>query len=271
MVSKVAIVKMSGDTEASFREALRLIGGISDLDNKDRQVVIKVGVYDHKKKNHPSVDVVGAIIHSFGSAPHIFVAESDNYRGTGSERLGIWKQLFTDRVVPFNLSEDSDTKPLKTSNEEIGLSHILFKPNVLVSAHVLRRYERGAVLKNLFGLVPDGKKARFHKVLDSLLMDIYEATGGVDLAVIDGTQAYASATDPKGKRTNILLVGRDAVAVEAVGASIVGMSPTKIPVIREAMRRNLGEGDLSRIDVLGESIENVKKKLRESSGGKPKK
>ncbi len=272
MVSKVAIVEFNGDAQSSLKQALKLIGNIDDLNTKKRPVVIKVGVFNHKAKTHSTVNVVDAIINNFNQTPQISLAESDNYKGTGTERLQIWKKLFTERVVPFNLSDDTNTRKVKITDEEIGFSHILFKPNVFVSTHVLRTYEKGSILKNLLGLIPDPKKARFHNKLETALLDAYEAIGGIDLAVLDGTYTYrgAGATPHAGPnstqyriKTNILLVGRDAVAVEAVGASLVGLNPEKMPVIQEAVNRGFGEGNIERIDVLGISFENLKENFRQ--------
>lgn len=262
MAAKVALVEFNENVQESFNHALELIGGLDDLNRAGRSVVVKVGVFDPKSAHHSSVDVVSAIVNGFSRAPRIYLSESDNYRGTGSERLQIWKKLFSERVVPFNLSEDEDTKVVKATDEKMGLSHILFKPNVFVSTHVLRVYERGSILKNLFGLVPDKKKVKYHKKLDTLLCDIFEAIGGIDLAVLDGTYLLSSvAPSAKSKRLNLLAVGRDAVAVEAVGAAIVGMDAERMPILQEAMRRGLGEGNLDKIEVLGSSIESIRKKF----------
>jgi len=260
VVSKVAVVELNQDVQEAFNQALKLIGNIDDLNTKKRSVVVKLGVFDHRTEHHATVDVVNAIVNSFNQAPQIFLTESDNYRGTGSERLQIWKSLFTERVVSFNLSEDTNTKEVKIVDEKIHFSHILFKPNVFVSAHVLRKYERGSVLKNLLGLIPDRKKVRFHKKLDATLLDAYEAVGGIDLAVLDGTHTYPG-TAGKAMNTNVLIVGRDAVAVESVGATLVGLEPKKMPLIQEAMNRGLGEGNIEKIQVLGNSIESIRQKF----------
>jgi len=265
-VSKVAIVELNGDVQGSFNRALKIIGNIDDLNSTMKPVVVKVGIFDHKGEHHTTVSVVNAIINSFSKAPKIFLAESDNYKGKGSERLQIWKSLFTKRVMPFNLSEDTNTRIVKVADEKIGLSHILFKPNVFVSTHVLRRYERGSILKNLLGLIPDRKKVRFHKKLDKVLLDVYEAIGGIDLAVLDGTYTYPIVTPtgtPNRINTNVLLVGRDAIAVEAIGATLVGLNPEKVPVIKEAMRRGLGEGEVRKIEVFGVSYESLQERFRQ--------
>jgi uncharacterized protein (DUF362 family) len=265
MVSKVAIVEFNGDVQRSLKQALKLIGNIDDLNTKERSVVIKVGVFNHKAKTHSTVKVVDAIVNSFNRAPQIFLAESDNYKGTGTERLQIWNKLFTERVVPFNLSDDTKTTTVKIADEEIGFSHILSKPNVFISTHVLRGYEKGSILKNLLGLIPDAKKARFHKKLETALLDAYEAIGRIDLAVLDGTYTYHGAgavASALRTRTNTLLVGRDAVAVEAVGAAIVGLKPEKMPLIQEAIKRGLGEGDIRKIEVRGIPFESLKEKAK---------
>ncbi|MFQ6087922.1 MAG: DUF362 domain-containing protein [Candidatus Methanofastidiosia archaeon] len=260
MVSKVAIVELNKDVQETFKQVLKLIGGIDDLNTKKRHAIIKPGIFNHKKKNHPTVSVVSAIINSFNKAPQIFIAESDNYKGIGSERLQIYKKLFTERVIPFNLSEDVNTKEVNIAGEIMGFSHILFKSNVFVSTHALRKYDKGTILKNLLGLILERKKVRFHKKLVPVLLDIYEAIGGIDLAVLDATYTYVGR---KGIKTNFLLVGRDAIAVEAVGATLVGLNPEKMPVIHEATNRGLGEGNVKRIEVLGNSIESLKEKFHQ--------
>jgi uncharacterized protein (DUF362 family) len=259
LTAKVAVVEFDGDNVASLERVFGLIGGIADLNAAERPVVIKVGVFSQKARNHASVSLVDGIINRFDKAPKIFVAESDNYRGTGSERLQIWKELYTERVVPFNLSDDSDTRKAEIADQQMELSHLLFKPNVLVDTHILRSFESGSILKNLFGCILDSKRVKYHKVLPTLLADVYQAIGGVDLAVLDGTYLWRGAGDAP-VRMNIALVGRDAVAVETVGATLAGLDPQKMPVIQEFVRRGLGEGCLENIEVVGASFESLREK-----------
>lgn len=139
MTSKVAIVKLGKDARQSFGQALKLIGGIDDLNKRKKTVIIKPGIFDHRKKNHPTVDVIDSIVKSFNKAPQIFLTESDNYKGTGTERLRIYESILSTNVSTFNLSEDTETRKIRIAGEEMGLSHVLFKPNVFVSVHVLRK------------------------------------------------------------------------------------------------------------------------------------
>lgn len=261
MTSRVAIIDSSGNDVEAFNQAVQLIGGINELNTHERAVVIKVGVFSHKAGNHSSVSLVKAIIDSFAKAPKVFLAESDNYQGNALERLQIWKELFTEKATPVNLSDQVNTRRVALAGQEMNLSNVLFKPNVLVSTHILRSFERGSILKNLFGCAPSPKKAKYHKILPTLLADIYEATDGIDLAVLDGTFFWRSAGYLP-TRMNTLVVGRDAVAVEAVGGALAGLKLEKMPVLQEFVRRGLGEGDLKNIEIVGASFETLKAEFK---------
>ena len=53
LTSTVAIVKFDRNSEAkSLEEALRLMGGIDDLNTSEKAVVVKVGVFSHKARAH---------------------------------------------------------------------------------------------------------------------------------------------------------------------------------------------------------------------------
>jgi uncharacterized protein (DUF362 family) len=260
LTTKVAVVEFRGATTQSLKQALPLLGGIDDLNTKEKTVVIKVGVFKHKEENHTSINVLNSIINLFNKAPKIYIAESDNYLGTGTERLQIWKELFTERVVPFNLSDDPNKAKTRIADSEINLPRILYKPNVLVDTHILRSFESGSILKNLFGCILDTERVKYHKILPTLLADVYEAIGGIDLAILDGTRFWHGAGSSP-VQTDTVLIGKDAVAVEAVGAALAGLNPEKVPVIQEFVKRNLGEGNLKNIEIVGASFEDLKKKF----------
>ena len=59
-----------------------------------------------------------------------------------------------------------------------------------------------------------------------------------------------------------LVVGEDAVAVEAVDATLTGLNPEITPIIQEAMSRGLGEGRLENIKVVGRPFEETKEEFR---------
>jgi uncharacterized protein (DUF362 family) len=139
--------------------------------------------------------------------------------------------------------------------------HVLFKPNVLIILHVLRKGIAGSIFKSLLGLIPDVRKDRFHDKLDSALVDIAEAVGWLDLAVIDATYVYGKTwregVPLKRARRDLLIIGRDPVAVETVGSVVAGEDPHTFPTIATAMEQGLGEADVTRIEILGDAVEGV--------------
>ncbi len=264
MTSRVAIVESDGNDAEALNQTIRQIGGVHGLNTAERSVVVKVGVFSHRADNHASVSLVRAIVDSFDMAPQVLLAESDNYQGNGLERLQVWKEIFTERVKPINLSDEANTRRVTLAGQEMNLSSVLFKPSVLVSTHILRSFGRGSILKNLFGCIPSPKKTKYHRILPMLLADLYEAIGGIDLAVLDGTFFWRGAGDIP-IRMNTLLVGRDAVAVEAVGGVLAGLKLEKMSVLQEFVRRGLGEGDLKNIEIVGASLETLKPKFKLAS------
>ncbi len=257
MKPTVAVVDIN-----SFGEAIDLIGGINDLDSPKKKVVVKVGIYNTKTGICTAPRTLRSITDSFGRAKEILVSESDSGAGLGLKRLELWNECYSDRVVPFNLSDDSNTKEVEIAGERVPFSHVLLEQNTFISTHVPRRYEEagmqdmmnlGSIIKNLLGLILDKEKRRFHKDLPVALADMYEAVGGIDLAVLDGTKAYLGYQKKRVEvNSNILLVGRDAYAVEAVGMHLVGFDPLDNSVLKEGKDRGLGEIDLENISIIGD-------------------
>ncbi|MHA2424646.1 MAG: DUF362 domain-containing protein [Candidatus Thorarchaeota archaeon] len=246
----------------SLDEALEIIGGIDNLNRPDRRLVVKVGIYNTDTGICTTPKTITSIIESFDLSPEILIAESDSGAGPGMERLKIWEECYNERAKPFNLSDDELTKDVTIAGDRVPFSHVLLEPNTFISTHVPRRYEEAGLedlmnlgfnIKNLLGLILDTKKHRFHDNLVAALLDMYEVSGGIDLAVLDATNVYLGYKKQRITVTpNILVVGRDAFAVEAVGMHLVGFDPLENPVLLEGKKRGLGEIDLEQIEILGD-------------------
>jgi len=259
MASKVALVKTNRKVAEAYHRALQLIGETDFLSVQN--VTVKVGIFDKRNLNYPTVPVVRAVVDSFTRSKKILIVESDNYNGKALERLQEWKEVFSNRVMPFSLSDDPETREVTICGEKIRFSSSLFKPNFLVSLHVLRKGKAGCIFKNLLGLIPDIRKERFHDNLGVALIEMAEAVGWLDLAVIDGTYMYGSewkeGVPLERERKDLLIVGRDPVAVETVGSTLAEEDPLSIPSLAIARERKLGETDINRIQVVGEDLKNL--------------
>jgi len=267
----VAAVNLREHKRDAVKEACNLIGGIEDIDVPEREVAIKVGVFSPVIGSYSTVETVEGIIRAFARSPKKYLVETDNYQGTATDRLKVWESLFSDRVVPVNLSEETETIPVRIPNPikdvTIDLAKLVIKPRVFVDTHVMRAYDRGSILKNLFGLPPTSKKVQYHKseIFFNVLTSLYEAIGGVDLAVLDATYySYSFKGKDARTRTDTLFVGRDAVAVEAIGLHLAGINPHKAQVIQSFVERGFGIGDLDKIEVVGVPMDRLEANFKEA-------
>ena len=86
-----------------------------------------------------------------------------------------------------------------------------------------------------------------------------------NIAIIDGIiagEGHESSGNPV--EMNLVIAGTDPVAVDSVGAAVMMIFPNDVKHLRLAEKKELGKCELNQIEILGEPIENVKKKFRRS-------
>ena len=66
------------------------------------------------------------------------------------------------------------------------------------------------------------------------------------------------------QNVDTVIAGTDPVAVDAVGAEVMGIPPTTVKHLVLAEKKGLGTCSLKEITVLGEPIEKVKRKFHRS-------
>lgn len=117
-------------------------------------------------------------------------------------------------------------------------------------------------MKNAFGGLLNTKRHYTHSWIHETLVDLLaiqqEIHSGI-FAVMDGT----TAGNGPGPRTmhpevkNIILASSDQVAIDAVAAKLMGFDPMSLPYIRLATERGLGNGEMSKIHVVGADIADI--------------
>jgi uncharacterized protein (DUF362 family) len=119
-------------------------------------------------------------------------------------------------------------------------------------------------LKNLKGLLRKQDKAAFHT-----LADVSAAVAALNLKVrphfnlMDATIGMEGMGPGSGEPVglNLVLASDDAVALDAVAAEVMDIRPLEVNAIRLAAQLGVGEADLSRIEVVGEPIEAVRRRF----------
>jgi len=118
-------------------------------------------------------------------------------------------------------------------------------------------------LKNMMGAL--ASKGRMHNGhLSENIADLASVLKP-SLTVIDGIIAgEGHETSGNPVKMNLVIAGTDPVAVDAVGAAVMGVSPTEVKHLVLAQKKGLGTCNLEKIEVIGEKIENVKRNFRRS-------
>ena len=135
MNSKVVVLEVENNLEESYRNALELLEMDEKIRDYNNDVLIKVGIYNHKTSAHTTVELTNILTKQFKNAGSVYLLESDNYKGTALDRLQIWKDIFNDIVQPYDLSDITRSKIVKIANQEMDLSDILFKKNFFIKNH----------------------------------------------------------------------------------------------------------------------------------------
>jgi uncharacterized protein (DUF362 family) len=161
--------------------------------------------------------------------------------------------------------------PAGLMRTEYWLPNVVVQADVLISVPVLKNHYLAGVtlsMKNLIGLLPNdlyhapgniyGKHSLDHGPmgLDQHIVDVNLARHA-DFVVVDGQRGMidgpigSTILDPP---MGVVLAGRDVVAIDTVGALLMGYDPLAIPYIRLGAERGLGQADTGRIQVLGTSV-----------------
>ncbi|HEC38940.1 hypothetical protein LCGC14_0732380 [marine sediment metagenome] len=134
-----------------------------------------------------------------------------------------------------------------------------------LKTHCMTRVTLG--IKNQWGYPQHEDRGKDHNFnLHSKLVDVFEYIRP-DVTIIDGTTGTIHGhyppiafNDKQIIKFDILIGGKDTLSVDVVGARIFGMTLDEVPHLKIAQERGLGEGILSKIDVIGKNLDEYKEK-----------
>ncbi len=127
-------------------------------------------------------------------------------------------------------------------------------------------------LKNWFGLVTQQDRLLAHRNskyedFAEALVDIYSALPKPALNLADAVIGMEGTGPSQGApvKLGFLLASDDATALDTVAAAAIGFHPREIGTIEAARRRGFPATRLTDIDIRGDSLDSVKKKVRKPS------
>ncbi len=256
------------------------------------EVYIKVNGIDFKKHTFTSPAVLEAVIKYLQSInAKVYVMENSTQANltrivftiTGykeiCEKLGA-EILYLDEedTTTFefkgkpSVEEDPNGYNLKTFRLPSTIVKIIENRDAITYINIpkLKTHSMAGVtlgMKNQWGYPQHADRGKDHNFnLHSKLVDLYEIIKP-DITIIDGLEGTIHGHYPPTawedrlvKQFNILIGGKDTLAVDTVGARIFGLSLDEIPHLKIAYERGLGEGDLKKITVIGKDLEEYKER-----------
>lgn len=262
--SQAGVIARGGGSAANVRRALDALGGIERFISPGETVLIKPNVgWDRLPAQAADTDpeVIGQLVHLCRSAGARKIVVSDNPCNDPKrsfERSGIGPAAREngaevipaggERFVPAALS--GTLVGLHVMPELLEVDRVINVP--VVKHHSLSKATLG--MKNWFGVLGRGRP-RLHQGIHRTVAEL-GATFRPTLTVVDATRVLVT-NGPQGGRledvreVGAVAVGFDPVALDAWGASVLGLDPRLLGFIIEAERRGLGRGDPAVLRDLG--------------------
>jgi uncharacterized protein (DUF362 family)/Pyruvate/2-oxoacid:ferredoxin oxidoreductase delta subunit len=192
-----------------------------------------------------------------GDNPGLFDygANEASFQQTGlmAAAKGYYQNIGNDSVqVDFN----PDFMP------QVSLSRIVLEADVIISLPKFKTHGLTVItgaIKNSYGFLPGAQKAKLHKAAGSperfheVVVDVFRLRVP-DFFLMDavvGMEGNGPAS-PDLRNIGLILASDNAVALDAVVATMMGLDPARLRFFRKAKEAGLGDYDLSKIEVMGD-------------------
>jgi len=274
--SVVALVKES-NVKTAVEKAFELLGGVNAFVRPGDKVLVKVNaaaaVPPSVRPEVTDPEVVGEIVRVIkgagpskvivGDDPIWHVKGRDSFKGSG---IGEAVLRAGGEVCYFDeeprIIEDV---PNGSIFEKISIPRIVKEVDCIVNVPKMKTSFIAVVtlgIKNQLGYLLFEDRLKFHRLADLayVLSDIGKVIKP-NLTIIDGIVAMEGYGPHAGnpKRMDTLVASSDMVAADAVATYVMGFDPYEPPATQVAMAEGLGKGSLSEIEVLGASMDEVRR------------
>jgi uncharacterized protein (DUF362 family)/NAD-dependent dihydropyrimidine dehydrogenase PreA subunit len=257
-------------TYENCREAVDRAFALFPLNLTGKSVLIKPNVLRASEANegiatHPAV--LKAVVDKVetlkpaslvvGDNPGLFSygANEESFKQTGllAAAKGYYQNIGNDSLqVAFN----------PEFMAAVSLSRIIKEADVIISLPKFKTHGltvlTGAI-KNSYGFLPGAQKAKLHKAAGSperfheVVVDVFKLRVP-DFFLMDavvGMEGNGPAS-PDLREIGLILASDNAVALDAVVATMMGLDPGRLRFFQKAKAEGLGDYDLKTIEVLGE-------------------
>jgi len=260
-------------TYSAVRQAVDLLGGIKEFVNAGERVFIKPNLLKARRPEdavttHPEiVRAVIRLVHDAGAEAMVGDSPGMGDLRKVCEKAGILDVLREEGVL---LAEPDEVVQVKNQGrfQRFEISRLAYEADAIINLPKLKTHGMtvlsGAV-KNLFGCIPGKRKVQWHFNTgvnhDLFMMMLVELCALLRprLTIMDAVVGMEGNGPGSGdpRKIGVVLAGRDPVSIDTVSSVLVGVAPSRLPILRAAASMHFGETELERIRVLGEGLTNV--------------
>ena len=276
----VSIIRCTSYDREMVTEAIDLtfgfFGGIQNIIKKGTKVLLKPNflresVPEDCTITHPAViEVVAEKILEMGATPVIgdspaFGAMSKIAKRAGLDRFAKEHGIaIIELDSPRKVNTKCGDKPftLTVSSKALDIDAIINIPKLKAHAQLL--YTAG--VKNMYGCVSGKRKAWRHfqskddiEWYTEMLLANYQAIKPT-FTIVDAVMAMEKHGPSGGvpKQVSLILGGIDCVAIDRVVAEILNVNSLHVPLLKTAKSHNIGEHNLDKIKIFGESLQTAR-------------
>jgi uncharacterized protein (DUF362 family)/NAD-dependent dihydropyrimidine dehydrogenase PreA subunit len=288
MSTKISIINVN-DYESipkAVIEAIKLVENYIKFDFTDsNQILLKPNLLRAKKEacTQPSF-IEGVILYLKErgvSMDNVFLGDSPGQQGTNAS--DVIKQIGALDICKDNgvkiIDFESDVPVVETIEDAVQMKkfHVakaIKKCNILINIPRLKSHAEAMItgaMKNYWGIIPGGLKAKYHllgKTADKFGEVLADNFSWIlkhkpkRLTVFDLQEIMEGSMGPaagKMVKWDLILAGTDELALDIVALEIGKVKAKNVPHVKSAIERNLGSGELEKIEIVGMTLEEAKK------------
>jgi len=274
-MSRVAVVKGTRPVETTVKALEMIRSDVDDVLSRRKPVLIKPNYINAK---HPSTGITtdSGVIEGVvkflkeRKVEEIIIGEGSGWADTFqafrvagvdavAERWGV-------KLVDLNKDEFIEVNPPNPlALKKVRVAKTALE-STIISVPKLKLHRIATVtlsLKNMMGALAS-KGSMHYGSLSKNIADLASVLRP-SVSVVDGIIAgEGHETSGNPVEMNLVIAGTDPVAVDAVGATVMGIAPADVKHLVLAEKKGLGTCNLEEIAVLGEPIEKVRRRFRRS-------
>ncbi len=276
----VYVIDTSSGIKSAIEKLLNQISKEKPILKSSKQVYLKVNGVHFSRHCYVDTEVLKATI------DHLFAIGAERVYVMEDSTIGNVTRLVFDLIGYNKICKEKGAKPVYLDEDKgqpvrlksgiyvrvpITIARIAKHRNEVTYIDLAKLKSHNATvvtlgMKNQYGFLSHTDRKRNHdEKIHSVIADLYEYVKP-DLTVIDGTEAVSGEMpvlafeDRLTRKLDVIIGGTDTVAVDVVGARILGYQTDQVPHLNIAQQRGLGEANLDNITVFGKSLDSFEGK-----------